>query len=362
MQRWSDKYELLDGVRGLAAVGVVLHHLGVANIGHYCVMMFFVISGYCIAASTESALRRGVSIATFIANRGRRIFPAYLFAIIFFAVTRIARTHMEGKLWSPSWLDWFQNVTLTQWLSLLLHPAAEAAQNPTLFVAAFWSLNYELQFYLVMAAALLLARRYKFSIVKFVLLLFVAGLAWNIAWPAGWVTGFFLEYWVHFALGAFVYYVLCKMPQFKYRSMLWFACMALLFISLVHLLPWHGATAMATWRVYLEFSVSALVAIVFMVVRPLSESVCRSVWWRPIAAIGAISYSLYLIHQFNLRIVAAVAAQLLPGDAPHAGFVVTQLALHLGMATCFWYVCERPFTRKLTNHSSVASDASIVVR
>ena len=42
---------------------------------------------------------------------------------------------------------WIQTLTLTQWISLAGHPASYAAENKSLVVAAFWSLNYEEQFY-----------------------------------------------------------------------------------------------------------------------------------------------------------------------------------------------------------------------
>lgn len=90
-QPWSDKYELLDGFRGIATSGVVLHHLHIADIGHYCVMMFFVISGYCITASAVSGLRKGTTTSTFIYNRIRRIYPPYLLAVALFATTRVVR-------------------------------------------------------------------------------------------------------------------------------------------------------------------------------------------------------------------------------------------------------------------------------
>jgi peptidoglycan/LPS O-acetylase OafA/YrhL len=41
---------LLDDLRGVAALLVVLNHLKVVSgsVGHFAVMVFFVISGYCI--------------------------------------------------------------------------------------------------------------------------------------------------------------------------------------------------------------------------------------------------------------------------------------------------------------------------
>jgi peptidoglycan/LPS O-acetylase OafA/YrhL len=36
---WAPRYELLDGLRGLAALAVVLQHIGIANVGHFAVMV-----------------------------------------------------------------------------------------------------------------------------------------------------------------------------------------------------------------------------------------------------------------------------------------------------------------------------------
>jgi peptidoglycan/LPS O-acetylase OafA/YrhL len=56
---WPSRYELLDGLRGLAALAVLLHHLQIVSIGHFAVMVFFIISGYCITASSDSYLAAG---------------------------------------------------------------------------------------------------------------------------------------------------------------------------------------------------------------------------------------------------------------------------------------------------------------
>jgi hypothetical protein len=74
---WPSRYELLDGLRGLAALAVVLHHLRVFDGGHFAVMVFFVISGYCITASAESCRRNGLGFGQFMARRIKRIYPLH---------------------------------------------------------------------------------------------------------------------------------------------------------------------------------------------------------------------------------------------------------------------------------------------
>ena len=75
------RYEIIDGIRGLAALAVVLHHLQVIGIGPYAVIVFFVISGYCIAASVDSTRRKGQGPLTFLARRLWRIYPTYWAAL-----------------------------------------------------------------------------------------------------------------------------------------------------------------------------------------------------------------------------------------------------------------------------------------
>src|ERR1039458_84615 len=215
---WTPKYELLDGLRGLAALAVVLHHIGVANAGHFSVMVFFVISGYCITASAESCRRNGVGFRDFMSRRVKRIYPPYLLAIAYFALTRTIRVMVDpSNDFRRPVLEWVQNLTLTQWVSDLFHPVHWADQNPKLFVAAFWSLNYEEQFYLVMGVGLLAAIHLGVPMVIPVLLLAAAGLVWNRLIPGNWICGLFLEYWVHFALGSFLFFVLCQYSNLRYR-------------------------------------------------------------------------------------------------------------------------------------------------
>jgi peptidoglycan/LPS O-acetylase OafA/YrhL len=360
---WPPRYELLDGLRGLAALAVVLHHLRVFDGGHFAVMIFFVISGYCITASAESYRRNGLGFKQFMLRRIRRIYPPYWLALLFFAVTRVIKASLgaPNDLRRPV-LDWVQNLTLTQWLSNLVHPISWPADNPHLLVPAFWSLNYEEQFYLVMALALLLAVTRRIPMVAGVLLLALIGLAWNWSVPGNWICGFFIEFWVHFALGACLYYALCVVADRRVR---WaFAGIVLLLgiACAIRLVPWSAGT-ISDLRSMVELSLLSAFTLCLLVLRPLSQRISRSWVWRPIAALGTISYSLYLIHQFNLNLVATVTLHLLPVDAPYFAQIAVKVALHLCLAGVFWQFCERPFLNKraVPDNSQALGGASRVV-
>jgi peptidoglycan/LPS O-acetylase OafA/YrhL len=345
---WPARYELLDGLRGIAALVVVLNHVGAlsAEAGHLAVMLFFVISGYCISASADSCRRGGRGFGEFMSRRIRRIYPPYLFAILFFTASRVVKTALGGPnaLRRPI-LDWVQNVTLTQWVSDLVHPVGEAVQNPKLFVAAFWSLNYEEQFYLVMALALVLAISRGVSLLVPVVCLAILGLAWNWVLPGGWMCGLFIEYWVHFALGACLFFALTQFAN-TWRRYVFLGTVSLLgLVSAGRIMLLQTGAATYVLRAMTEFAFLSVVTLALFFARPMSAALCRSVFWRPFAALGAISYSLYLVHQFNLTLVAVVAQHILPLRAPQVMMFGTEIVLFIALATVFWWFCERPFLR-----------------
>jgi peptidoglycan/LPS O-acetylase OafA/YrhL len=340
--RWPARYELLDGLRGLAALAVVMHHVGVVNIGHFSVMIFFVISGYCITASAESCRSQSRGFGVFMLKRIRRIYPPYLLAMVFFAITRYIKA-LRGspdQLHRPL-LDWIQNFTLTQWVSELFHPERWPADNPKIFVGAFWSLNYEEQFYLVMALCLVAAVRFRLSILASVVTVGACGLAWNWLHPGNLVYGWFLEYWVHFSLGSCLFYALCRFDGSQRRLFVGLVAALGLACGLRALV--HAEDAYQDYRAMVEIAFLCGVTVGLYYLRPLSKPISESLTWRPIAAIGTISYSLYLIHQFNLTAVALIAARLLPEGAPRLLMVAITVMLHLVLATAFWSLCERPF-------------------
>ena len=355
---WPSRYELLDGLRGLAAVAVLLHHMQIVSIGHFAVMVFFVISGYCITASADSCLLAGTGFREFMARRVRRIYPPYLLALTFYAFTRAIKAALHGpnELNRPA-LDWLQNLTLTQWVSDLFHPVQWPAQNRTLFVSAFWSLNYEEQFYLIMGVGLLAAIRLGFPMNWTILGIGIVGLAWNWLIPGNWMCGLFIEYWVHFALGSCLYFVLCRYVSSRNRWIL-ISLTALLGIAcFLQLIPFSVHT-IDDKRAMVELSLLCAVTLALFFLRPFSRRITSSKLWRPIAMLGTISYSLYLIHQFNLTLTEQVARFVLPTRSPQFVIIIVVAALHLALATVFWYWCERPFFRK--SHRTPRDERTVV--
>ena len=117
---------------------------------------------------------------------------------------------------------------------------------------------------------------------------------------------------------------------------------------------------------YAEFSVNlssvvigAGFAMLLIVTRPLNERIRTLLIYKPFAALGQITFSLYLIHQFNLksvqiateRALGAVGMMQTGADGARVPtyewlFYLVQFAGHIALATVFWFFCERPFLNR----------------
>ena len=142
----------LDTIRGLAILGVVLHHafywvrdlslyspwqrvfLRTMGIGQYGVNLFFVLSGFLITGILLSARDRPDYFKRFYVRRVLRILPAYYLTLLILVVFKITS---KGFLW--------MSLLYSSNLSLLL--------GIPMSYAVLWSLAVEEHFYLVWPAA-----------------------------------------------------------------------------------------------------------------------------------------------------------------------------------------------------------------
>jgi peptidoglycan/LPS O-acetylase OafA/YrhL len=106
---------------GFASVALNIMHYG--NLG---VPMFFVISGYCIAATAQSALERRTPLGTYFWRRFRRIYPPYwimlgllivgfiVFDVLLFPGILSSDPRPRFRPWWFSGTQWLGNLTLTE--------------------------------------------------------------------------------------------------------------------------------------------------------------------------------------------------------------------------------------------------------
>jgi peptidoglycan/LPS O-acetylase OafA/YrhL len=138
----SARLEGLDGLRGLAMLGVIFCHLHVFNLGWTGLSSFFVLSGFLITRILLSDLRQSDGLGSYFKRyyirRTLRVFPvyyAYLVALTIasFAVPALAK--LQGDLPAAFlYLYNFQAIASSEHSRMLNH---------------LWSLSVEEQFYLV---------------------------------------------------------------------------------------------------------------------------------------------------------------------------------------------------------------------
>jgi len=163
----------LDGVRGLAAIGVVLFHAfpNVFFIGWSCVDLFFVLSGYLITTIIVSRPWKDGFLKEFYLRRVCRIWPVYFLTLVAVMILNsLSPRGFSADAW-PYHALFLQN---TSWYFLI---------PPSEFIPSFgpsWSVAIEEQFYLFWPLLLLRLRRTSVPWLAFGLLSACALVRWLI--------------------------------------------------------------------------------------------------------------------------------------------------------------------------------------
>jgi peptidoglycan/LPS O-acetylase OafA/YrhL len=325
--RMPTRYRSLDAVRGIAALAVAAFHcfntmvepgasrLGDAVLAGWAgVYLFFPISGYCILAAVESP--RSASLRRFLVRRWRRIFPPYWASIaLVVGVALIALPWNHGTaadLVKPPW-QWLAIGTLTQHL----------ARVPDDINIVYWSLCFEEQFYLVMAATMLLgARNRRLAL----LAVSVVGVLYRLPGNGLRPTGLFLERWMEFAVGMAVF----DWAEGGARRA-WAAA----------LLGLGAATAALGHDPKMVISLAAAVALIAL--RPVDERLSASRTGRLLGRLGVVSYSLYLVHVPIGGRVVNLIRRVAPAPSWTWPIGAAALAASMGVAVAFHRLVERRF-------------------
>ncbi len=306
------------------------------------VQLFFVISGYCIAAAVDNSREQQLPFLQFMRRRVRRIAPPYLGSLALAAVVKLATSadlFNGSRSISPPWF-WLSNLTLTQWSYITARwlqtgdGLAAPWFNPMLLLGVHWSLNYEEQFYLLCGLILVFHRK-----ARPVMLVggLTAGVAFfNILWP-GRVTGLFVDYWLQFFCGVLVYLRLCRSGSAAAAraldALLIGGAIALLICALRRgdfpLLPnqlqFHG-----------QLAVCAIYALRYDAAASASPPV------RALGFFGKFSYSIYLVHRPMLDALEPVSQ----GLQSRLGWAVADVwvvGAVLVSAYAFYRLFEKPF-------------------
>jgi len=295
----------IDGLRGVAVIAVVLFHGGVswAPGGYLGVDVFFVLSGYLITTLLlrERVATGGIDIRQFWVRRLRRLAPALLVLLAAlgvaapFVVDASQRASVRGDgLAALAYVaNWRFIVTEQSYFAGVPSPLRH-----------LWSLSVEEQWYLVFPVALAFAVRSARRI-RLVLAVLVAATAASAAWMAHLASGpvelsrayYGTDARAHSLLvGAVLALVAAQWPLHRARR-------ALAALGLAGALVVVAAFALVgeadRWMyrggfLGLAVATAAILAAVALP-RPVGP-LPRLLGWRPLVAVGQVSYGLYLWH------------------------------------------------------------------
>ena len=144
------QYQTLDGLRGVAALGIVILHTP-HFFDHWhlpysflAVDLFFVLSGFVLAASYEAKLQSGMTVMQFFRIRLLRLYPLYLLGSMLGVPVALMAMKYGGNGLSVEWSQGLFWSSLP--LSLLMLPTPMTGTDGVLypFNPVLWTIFFEI--------------------------------------------------------------------------------------------------------------------------------------------------------------------------------------------------------------------------
>jgi peptidoglycan/LPS O-acetylase OafA/YrhL len=347
------RVEGLDGLRGLAALFVVLHHsfllsfpgfpvntgpfwLGWLIYGHFAVALFIALSGFSLGISPA---RKGWILggkARFAQRRAWRILPPYWAALVFSLVVAWAIVPQPGS--APP------NGKSVVVYGLLVQDIF-GSPSPN---GAFWSIAVEAQLYLTFPLLLVLLRRYGAAVMLAAVTVPVAAIGLLSAHVSLVDTLMRLtpQFAPLFAIGLLAAGIVRAGDRIRQLPLGWLAGLAV--TPVVAVIAVRGSV----WTVghFFWVDLAAAPAIALLLAAVATERPAPLVWLldtRPVRSLGSFSYSLYLVHAPIVLVVAVKVVQPWLGTGLDAFGLTLAIAVpaSLVFARLFAGVFEIPFQR-----------------
>jgi peptidoglycan/LPS O-acetylase OafA/YrhL len=342
------RFRTIDGLRGIAAFSVGLFHFNEAIVrsaphwlpswGQYVavngfmgVEIFFVISGFVIAYSVREGDYTFRYLGLFALRRSIRLDPPYWCTIALECLLLFISVKLFPSLVRPL-------PSVAQALSHLIY--AQAILGYEDIVPVFWTLCYEIQFYLLLitllviwqkASALASPRSRRSASILVLAALFAISLVLRYSGRHLPVHGLALERWFQFFLGVLTYWVVSRKLAASYLGVAYVSIVAALILSRAGPLQ------------LLPVVVSA--GILLLGRRDLLDSVFAN---RPLQFMGRISYSFYLIHgPIGWRWISLLERVVGPRFGLAWAWIAfaSASAVSIGASALMWWLVESPTMR-----------------
>ncbi|MEV6481324.1 acyltransferase [Streptomyces sp. NPDC051576] len=357
----------LDGLRGLAALYVVLFHcwlyafpgypnsaappwLDVLMFGRIAVVFFLVLSGFSLAISPARHGWRSDGVLRFLRRRAWRILPPYWAALILSLAVSwlVVPASHNGPPTGASVLVYG-----------LVAQDVFTAPTPN---GAFWSIGVEAELYLVFPLLLLVRRRFNATVLILCATLPVIGLGLTAAGasPAEGDNLLAPHLFPVFVAGVVGAGIVAASDRVRRLPWGWFAVLAALPVLAL------GVVRGEVWTVNHYFWVDLAVApamtmLLASVATGRPAALVRFLTTRPLRSLGDFSYSLYLIHlPIVLVVIRRVAPHFVsPGLHTFCFTLLVGLPVSVLAARLFSQVFELPFKRNRSWQSLIGRSSGV---
>ncbi len=354
-----------NDLHGMVRAIVLAVHFGLLNYGHFAVDIFIVLSGYClmlpIARSGRAVLRGGVS--EFLIRRAKRILPAYyvvllgaLVVMLFFSgLTSFAYYHSQIVEAPPTFREFLL------YLVMLQNFLSKSTIDPPM-----WSVALECQIYVIFALVLLPAYRYGGALVLVVVAILLSAL-----------PHFLFGSWTDHLVPWFICLFALGMLAAKYtedgraatrtqiRAQMTGAAFCfgvIVVLSILQRHRWANVKAIhwlrqETWGSEFPMDIVVGIATLCLLIalgkayqysgKTFAGTLANQLGHPVLTRLGAISYSLYLIHAPILVASARLGYMLAPGGL-FAGLTTVVVGLPVSVLAACWlsdnveYIALRP--------------------
>lgn len=341
-------FEALDGLRGVAAMTVVLYHYGLAFGGRYvpahgylAVDFFFALSGFVLVHAYRDKLRRGaMSVGQFVRARLIRLWPLLALATLAAFLLRmglVLASHPAGD-------DNPAKLTADLILGGLLLPELWPVHDPSRVVFPLnfpsWSIFHELAINFAWAIVAVRWGWRRQAVAALVCLPVLAAFAMRTGGvDCGFAQGFgfvvaFFRVALSFNLGLLCHRVYRAVPP---SASLGFVAVAAVLAGLlwVPILPFNAGYDLVA--ILLPFPALILVG---------SRVVCADWMAGLVRWLGLISFPVYAIHYLVLR-AALSGAEIAGLPRPGPGFILPCAAVALALAWIVHHGVDLPARRAL---------------
>lgn len=352
------RFDFLDGIRGLAALWVVLYHSMLFNghttdgikwsnniflnvfqkplsIGALAVAVFIVLSGFCLAIPVvNNNLELKGGFKRYITRRAKRLIPPYYIALIL----SIALIYLFPLLQEPKNTAWDSKIPIT-FGALMSHIGLfHNLKLDWIFKlnGAHWSIATEWQIYWFFPLMLLLWRKYNVYI-SFIAIFLIAIVIRKI------VPFAVPEFLVLFFMGVVCCYFSFRVSLYN-RLNLPASIIALIGILMFFIFKKTSPLIM-NLVVGFFFSYFLYASIIFKRLQGKKLFLLES---KPVEHLGKISYSLYLVHGPFLALANIYLLENfdLSNDTRQLLLFAFVIVFILPLSTAFYHLVEKRFLNK----------------